>query len=147
RQATAMPKWRPAPTTPRVGARGRGALRRLRSLRAATKTRPRFWARALELGRASGDFNAELLHYGQGLLRAVDQGLARDVLPLLVAATDYQQIASFDAGTALCAALAGDDELARASLRRYVSSGFLGSPRGADFWAPTAFFAHTCQLI
>jgi hypothetical protein len=102
---------------------------------------------ALELGRASGDFNAELLHYGQGLLRAVDQGLARDVLPLLVAATDYQQIASFDAGTALCAALSGDDDLARASLRRYVASGFLGSPRGADFWAPTAFLAHTCQLI
>ncbi len=102
---------------------------------------------ALELGHASGDFNAELLHYGQGLLRALDQGLARDVLPLLLATSDYQQIAAFDAGTALCAALADEPERARAGLERLVAVGFQGSPRGADLLAPTAFLAHTCQLI
>lgn len=102
---------------------------------------------ALELGHASGDFNAELLHYGQGLLRALDQGLAPDVLPLLLATSDYQQIAAFDAGTALCAALAGEPERARAGLERLVAVGFQGSPRGADLLAPTAFLAHTCQLL
>ena len=102
---------------------------------------------ALELGHASGDFNAELLHYGQGLLRALDQGLAQDVLPLMLATTEYQQIAAFDAGTALCAALAGEPERARAGLERLVAVGFQGSPRGADLLAPTAFLAHTCQLV
>lgn len=67
----------------------------------------------MDLGRASGDFNAELIHYAQGLLRAVDQGLAREVLPLLLASTEYQVIASFDAGTALGAALGGDRHEAR----------------------------------
>jgi hypothetical protein len=63
---------------------------------------------AVVLGRASGDFNADLLYYAQGLWRAVDQGQASDVLPLLLGSTDYQHIASFAAGTALCAALAGE---------------------------------------
>jgi DNA-binding XRE family transcriptional regulator/tetratricopeptide (TPR) repeat protein len=102
---------------------------------------------ALELGRASGDFNAELLHYAQGLLRAVDQGLAGVVLPLLVEATDYQQIAGFAAGTALAAALAGDRDRARSGLLGLVASGFQGSPRGADFFAPAAFLAHTSRLL
>jgi tetratricopeptide (TPR) repeat protein len=102
---------------------------------------------AVQLGRASGDFNADLLHYAQGLMRAFDQGLAAEVLPLLMAATDYQHLATFDAGTALCAALAGDHPEARARLERMVASGLQGSPRGADFVAPSAFLAHTCQLI
>ncbi len=102
---------------------------------------------ALELGRASGDFNAELLHYGQGILRALDQGLAAEILPLLIASTEYQQIAAFDAGITLCAALAGDLDRARAGLERLVRTGLQGSPRGADFVAPTAFLAHTCQLV
>ena len=102
---------------------------------------------ALQLGQASGDFNAELLHYAQGLLRAVDQGLAQDVLPLLIASTEYQHIASFDAGTALVAALAGDRDTAGAGLKRLVASGFQGAPRGADWLAPTAFLAHACALI
>jgi tetratricopeptide (TPR) repeat protein len=102
---------------------------------------------ALRLGQQSGDFNAQLIHYAQGLLRAVDQGLAGEVLPLLLATTDYQQIAGFDAGTALCAALAGDHNEARARLVRLLADGFHGSPRGADWLAPTAFLAHTCRLI
>ena len=59
-------------------------------------------AKALQLGRASGDFNAELVHYAQGLLRAVDLGQAVEVLPLLLDATDYSRIASFD-GARRCA--------------------------------------------
>lgn len=101
---------------------------------------------ALVLGRASGDFNAELLHYAQDLLRAIDQGLAEDVLPLLLASDEYMQIGSFDAGTALCAALAGEADLARQRVRRLVSTGFQGSPRGADWLAPTAFLAHACAV-
>ena len=102
---------------------------------------------ALELGRSSGDFNAELIHYAQGLLRAIDQGLAADVLPLLVASTEFQVIASFDAGTALCAALAGDHDEALARLSRLVRTGFQGAPRGADFLTPTAFLAHTSVVV
>jgi transcriptional regulator with XRE-family HTH domain/tetratricopeptide (TPR) repeat protein len=102
---------------------------------------------ALRLGQTSGDFNAELVHYAQGLLRAVDQGLAGEVLPLLLATTEYDQIASFDAGTALCAALAGDRQEARSRLRRLLAEGFQGAPRGADWLAPTAFLAHTCHLV
>jgi transcriptional regulator with XRE-family HTH domain/tetratricopeptide (TPR) repeat protein len=102
---------------------------------------------ALELGRTSGDFNADLIHYAQGLLRAIDLGLAADVLPLLLASTEFQVIASFDAGTALCAALAGDHDEAGARLSRLVETGFSGSPRGADFLTPTAFLADTSVLI
>jgi transcriptional regulator with XRE-family HTH domain/tetratricopeptide (TPR) repeat protein len=104
---------------------------------------------ALHLGHAAGDFNAELLNYAQGLLRAVDQGQAADVLPLLLdaATSEYQHIASFVAGTALCAALAGEHDLARSSLERVVASGFEGLPRGADWLAPTAFLAHTCTIV
>jgi hypothetical protein len=99
------------------------------------------------LGRASGDFNADLIHYAQGLLRAIDQGLAADVLPLLLASTEFQVIASFDAGTALCAALAGDHDEAGARLRRLVQTGFSGAPRGADFLTPNAFLADTAVII
>ena len=102
---------------------------------------------ALGLGQMSGDFNAELLHYAQGLLRAVNQGLAQEVLPLLLATTEYERIASFDAGTALCAALAGDRREARSRLVRLVADGFHGSPRGADWLAPTAFLAHACHVV
>jgi transcriptional regulator with XRE-family HTH domain/tetratricopeptide (TPR) repeat protein len=102
---------------------------------------------ALELGRTSGDFNADLIHYAQGLLRAIDLGLAADVLPLLLASTEFQVISSFDAGTALCAALAGDHDEAGARLTRLVETGFSGAPRGADFLTPTAFLADTSVLV
>jgi transcriptional regulator with XRE-family HTH domain/tetratricopeptide (TPR) repeat protein len=102
---------------------------------------------ALVLGQKSGDFNAELIHYAQGLLRAIDQGLAREVLPLLLASTEYQVIASFDAGTALCAALAGDRDEAAARLTRLTKTGFPGAPRGADYLAPTAFLSHVAVLV
>jgi tetratricopeptide (TPR) repeat protein len=102
---------------------------------------------ALALGHESGDYNADLVFYAQGLLRAVDLGQAADVLPLLVAATDYQRIASFTAGTSLCAAIAGERELAFACLDRMVSTGLAGYPRGADRLAPTAFLAHSCALL
>jgi transcriptional regulator with XRE-family HTH domain/tetratricopeptide (TPR) repeat protein len=102
---------------------------------------------ALELGRTSGDFNADLIHYAQGLLRAIDEGLAADVLPLLLASTEFQVIASFDAGTAFCAALAGDHDEAQARLSRLVQTGFSGAPRGADFLTPTAFLADTSVIV
>ena len=102
---------------------------------------------ALEHGRSSGDFNAELIHYAQGLLRAIDQGLAREVLPLLVASVEFQVIASFDAGTALCAALAGEHEQASERLARLTETGFAGAPRGADNLAPTAFLSHVAVLV
>jgi len=107
----------------------------------------RLTADALELGRSSGDYNAELVSYAQGLLRAVDLGQAADVLPLLRQAGQFQTIASFSAGVALCAALAGDVELARAHLDRMMTTGFAGYPRGADRLAPLAFLAHTCCVV
>jgi transcriptional regulator with XRE-family HTH domain/tetratricopeptide (TPR) repeat protein len=99
---------------------------------------------ALAHGSASGDFNAELVHYGQGLLRAIDLGLAADVLPLLTEASDYQRIAVIQAGIAITAAIAGEHDLARATLDRLVESGFESKPRGADRLASTAFLAHAC---
>ena len=103
--------------------------------------------RALTLGRESGDYNAELVFHAQGLLRAVDRGQAAEVLPLLLAATDYQRIASFTAGAALCAAIAGDRELALSLLEQLMDTGLDGYPRGADHLAPMAFLAHTCALL
>lgn len=103
--------------------------------------------RARSLGAAGGDFNSDLLSYAQGLLRAVDQGEADAVLELLQASTDYHHIPSFAAGTALCAALAGDDELARRLVAELVGAGFRGVPRGADRLAPTAFLAHACAIV
>jgi tetratricopeptide (TPR) repeat protein len=102
---------------------------------------------AATLGKESGDYNADLVYYAQGLLRAVDLGQAAEVLPLLTAASDYQQIASFTAGTALCAALAGETRLALEYLERLLKAGFASSPRGADRLAPTAFLAHTCTVL
>lgn len=102
---------------------------------------------AVKLGRESGDFNADLVYYAQGLLRAVDQGQASDVLPLLLASDEYKQIASFNAGTALCAALAGEDDLAQNILDGMLRNGFDGSPRGADRLSSTAFLAHACCVI
>jgi transcriptional regulator with XRE-family HTH domain/tetratricopeptide (TPR) repeat protein len=104
-------------------------------------------AEALTLGKESGDYNADLVFYAQGLLRAVDLGQAAEVLPLLAAAGDYQHIASFTAGTALCAALAGEVDLAHDYLDRLMLSGLSGYPRGADRLAPTAFLAHTCTQL
>jgi transcriptional regulator with XRE-family HTH domain/tetratricopeptide (TPR) repeat protein len=102
---------------------------------------------ALEHGKASGDYNAELLYYAQGLFRAVDLGQASIVLPLIVDATDYQNIASFAAGTALTAAFAGELGLAGEILDRLMAEGLGGMPRGADRLAPTAFLAHACVLM
>jgi tetratricopeptide (TPR) repeat protein len=102
---------------------------------------------ARDQARASGDFNADLVHYAQGILRAVDMGQAEIVLPLLLDATEYQSIVGFAAGTALCAALAGDTDRALAALDRFESSGFDGIPRGADWLAPMAFLAQTCSVV
>jgi hypothetical protein len=74
----------------------------------------------------------------QGILRAVDLGQAKEVLPLLIGATEYQNIVGFAAGTALCAALAGDRDRALEALYRLAGSGCEGLPRGADWPAPTA---------
>jgi transcriptional regulator with XRE-family HTH domain/tetratricopeptide (TPR) repeat protein len=104
-------------------------------------------AQALERGHESGDYNADLVFFAQGLLRAIDLGQAPDVLPLLVAATDYQRIASFTAGISLCAALAGENELALEHLERLIDSGLASNSRGADRLAPTAFLAHSCVLL
>jgi len=65
----------------------------------------------------------------------------------LTGAADFQNIASFSAGTALCAALAGEEDLARQYLDRLMKMGFGGYPRGADRLAPTAFLAHTCAVL
>ncbi len=104
-------------------------------------------AQALEQGHESGDYNADLVFFAQGLLRAIDLGQAPDVLPLLVAATDYQGIASFTAGISLCAALAGERDLAVEHLERLIDSGLARNARGADRLAPTAFLAHSCVLL
>jgi tetratricopeptide (TPR) repeat protein len=102
---------------------------------------------ALKEGQASGDFNAALVHYAQGILRAVDLGQAKEVLPLLIEATEYQNIVGFAAGTALCAALAGDHDRAKEALNRFAGSGFESLPRGADWLAPTAFLAQVCSIV
>lgn len=104
-------------------------------------------ADALALGKESGDYNADLVFYAQGLLRAVDLGQASEVLPLLFEASDFQRIASFTAGTALCAALGGEPDIAMDYLDRLMRTGLTGYPRGADRLAPTAFLAHTCTLL
>jgi tetratricopeptide (TPR) repeat protein len=104
----------------------------------------KFSISALDHGKASGDFNADLIFYAQGLLRAVDLGQAADVLPLLLDATEYQRISAFSAGTALCAALAGEWDLANRQLDTLMTSGLSGSPVGADWLSSTSFLAHAC---
>ena len=83
---------RPAPLSP--------------SSRAATPMPPHWRTRPSTRVEQSGDFNAALVHSAQGILRAVDLGQAKEVLPLLIEATEYQNIVGFAAGTALCAASA-----------------------------------------
>ncbi len=107
----------------------------------------RLSAEALEHGKASGDFNAELIFYAQGLLRAVDQGLAGDVLGLLLDAGDYLRIPAFAAGTVLVAALAGELDESRRRLDQMMRDGFGARPLGADMMSSLAFLAHACFLV
>jgi tetratricopeptide (TPR) repeat protein len=102
---------------------------------------------ALQFGRASGDYNADLVYYAQGLLRAVDHGQAAELMPVLLAATEYQTIPTFAAGTILVAAMAGDTALARQRLDAMVAVGPSAFPRGADRISTTAFLAHACVLV
>jgi transcriptional regulator with XRE-family HTH domain/tetratricopeptide (TPR) repeat protein len=104
-------------------------------------------AEALERGHESGDYNADLVFSAQSLLRAVDLGQAAEALEVLEAATEYQQIASITAGTALCAAVAGERDVATTYVDRMMQNGLTGYPRGADRLAPIAFLAHACSLI
>jgi transcriptional regulator with XRE-family HTH domain len=99
---------------------------------------------ALRLGRDSGDYNAELVFFAQGLLRAVDAGAAAEVLPLALGADAYAHIPTFRAGTALCAALAGETELARQVVDELLGVDAASTVRGADRCAALAFLAHAC---
>jgi transcriptional regulator with XRE-family HTH domain/tetratricopeptide (TPR) repeat protein len=102
---------------------------------------------ALGLGRASGDLNADLVHFSQGLLRGVDLGQTEVLLTLLLAAVDYHRLPSVTAGIALCAALAGDEERAAQALRQHCEHGFDSHPIGADRLAPAAFLAQACGIV
>jgi tetratricopeptide (TPR) repeat protein len=104
-------------------------------------------SQALELSQLGGDLNAALVHFAQGVLRSVDLGEAADVLELLRAATEYQRIPAVRAGTALCAALVGDETFTRSALLEFCESGFNAYPLGADRLAPIAFLAHACGVV
>ena len=104
-------------------------------------------AEALEHGKASGDFNAELLFYAQGLLGPRPRSSLRRPPPALLDASDYGRIPAFAAGTVLCAALAGEHDLALERLEGLVRSGFEAKPRGADWLSSMAFLAHSCCIL
>jgi transcriptional regulator with XRE-family HTH domain/tetratricopeptide (TPR) repeat protein len=104
-------------------------------------------SQALELSQLGGDLNAGLVHFAQGVLRSVDLGEAAEVLELLRAATEYQRIPAVRAGTALCAAMAGDESFTRSALLEFCESGFNAYPLGADRLAPIAFLAHACGVV
>ena len=66
-----------------------------------------------------------MLHLARSVLIGWDDGQAGELLPLMTSlAGDFASVATFQAGLALTAALAGDHELARHLLDRVAGSGF-----------------------
>ncbi len=99
---------------------------------------------ATNLTRA-GHPSAQMLHLSRSVLIGWDDDQAGELLPLMTSlAGEYSSVATFQAGLALTAALAGDDELARHLLDRAASSGFSQIRSDVEWLAVVTFYAHAC---
>ncbi len=99
---------------------------------------------ATDLTRA-GHPSAQMLHLSRSVLFGWDDGQASEMLPLMTSlASDFASIATFQAGLALTAALAGDHDLARHLLDRAADSGFRRIRPDVEWLAVFSFYAHAC---
>ena len=99
---------------------------------------------ATDLTRA-GHPSAQMLHLARSVLIGWDDGQAGELLPLMTSlAGDFASVATFQAGLALTAALAGDHELARHLLDRVAASGFSRIRPDVEWLAVVSFYSHAC---
>ncbi len=101
---------------------------------------------ANDLARA-GHPSAQMLHLARSVLIGWDDGQARELLPLMTSlADDFANVATFQGGLALTAALAGDHELARQLLDRVAGSGFSQIRPDVEWLAVVSFYSHACSV-
>ena len=103
-------------------------------------------AAATDLARA-GNPSAQMLYLARLVLIGWDDGQAGELLPLMASlAGDFANIATFQAGLAVTAALAGDHELARRLLDKAAGNGFHRIRTDVEWLAVISFYAHVCAL-
>jgi hypothetical protein len=103
-------------------------------------------AAAADLAR-SGNPSAQMLYLARSVLIGWDDGQAGELLPLMTSlAKDFANIATFQAGLAVTAALAGDHELARRLLDKAAGNDFDRIRTDVEWLAVISFYAHVCAL-
>jgi tetratricopeptide (TPR) repeat protein len=103
---------------------------------------------ALRHARAANDPNADTLRLARTVLVALETGRAAELLPAMVAlAGEFRNVATFQAGLALTAAVAGDHDLARHILSDHAEHHFRDVPLNVEWPAVIAFFSHTSALV
>jgi tetratricopeptide (TPR) repeat protein len=103
---------------------------------------------ALQHGRAANDPNADTLRLARMVLAGLETGGAGELLPAMVAlAEDFRNVATFQAGLALTAAVAGDKDLARRVLSNHARHRFRDVAPTVEWPAVITFFAHTSVLV
>jgi hypothetical protein len=103
---------------------------------------------ALRHARAANDPNADTLRLARTVLAALETGTAGELLPVMVSlAGEFRNVATFQAGLALTAAVAGDHDLARHILSDHAEHHFRDVALNVEWPAVIAFFSHTTALV
>ena len=99
---------------------------------------------ATELSQ-SGHPSAQMLLMARSVLIGWDDGQAGELLPLMTSlAGEFASVATFQAGLALTAALAGDHEFARHLLDGVAASGSSRIRPDVEWLAVVSFYSHAC---
>jgi tetratricopeptide (TPR) repeat protein len=102
----------------------------------------------LQHGRAANDPNADTLRMARSALFALDAGQAAETLPVMIELSrDFANVATFQAGLTLTAAIAGDDELARKLLDDQGTLDFRDVRLDVEWLGVIAFLAHASVLV
>lgn len=102
---------------------------------------------ALELGHSANDPNAEALHLGRSVLIGWDTGRAAELLPAMAElAHDFENVATFQSGLTLTAALAGDLATTRRMLSGHGRHGFRDVRIDVEWIGTLVFFANASVI-
>ena len=104
--------------------------------------------KAFALNEAAGNRNRFLILASQMSLAALDRGEAANLLPQLQAlAAEQPRVASLWGSVPLCAALAGERDVAVDALDAVAAAGFGGIARDANWHVAVAALSHACALL